>query len=232
VRYGAVQIAGVIDAEEADLLVECGADFLGFPLRLDFHPEDCSKEEAAGIIQTLPSPVTPVLITYLTDAGEIVRLASSLRVGWVQLHGAIEPDAVASVRAAAPELRLAKSLIVHGQDLDALEHALGRYARNVDAFLTDSFDPASGATGATGKVHDWAISRRLAERSPLPLVLAGGLTPQNVRQAIRTVRPSAVDVHTGVEGMDGRKCRDLVARFVAEARAGFAVLGPERTSRS
>jgi phosphoribosylanthranilate isomerase len=214
VRYGAVQIAGVIDAEEADLLVECGADFLGFPLRLDFHPEDCSKEEAAGIIQTLPAPVTPVLITYLTDPGEIVRLASALRVGWVQLHGAIEPDAVASVRAAAPELRLAKSLIVHGQDLDALEHALGRYARN------------------TGKVHDWAISRRLAERSPLPLVLAGGLTPQNVRQAIRTVRPSAVDVHTGVEGMDGRKCRDLVARFVAEARAGFAALGPERISRS
>jgi len=94
----------------------------------------------------------------------------------------------------------------------------------VDAFITDTFDPATGASGATGKTHDWTVSRRLVERSPKPVILAGGLTPGNVRNAIRKVRPAGVDVHTGVEGSDGRKRRDLVRTFVAEARAGFASL--------
>jgi len=92
----------------------------------------------------------------------------------------------------------------------------------VDAFLTDTFDPQSGRSGATGKIHDWEVSRRLAEISPRPLILAGGLNPGNVREAIRRVQPAGVDAHTGLEGPAGRKDAARVAAFVAEARAGFA----------
>jgi phosphoribosylanthranilate isomerase len=221
-RRGAVQIAGIHDTEEAALLVACGVDFLGFPLQLDFHPEDCTEVEAAQIIAGLPPQVESVLITYQSDPHELARLVRELGVGWVQLHGAIEPEAVAVLRQIVPPLRVVKSLVVgSGADLGSM---LERHAPRVDAFLTDSFDPDTGASGATGRVHDWAVSRALAEQSPRPLVLAGGLTPGNVRRAILQVRPAAVDAHTGVEGPDGRKDPARVARFVEEARAGFAAV--------
>jgi phosphoribosylanthranilate isomerase len=223
VREGAVQVAGVADAQEARLLVECGVDFLGFPFRLDFHREDCSEDEAARIVASLPERVEAVLITYLAAPGEIAALARALGVGWVQLHGDVAPEAVAALRQVAPRLRVAKSLVVHGGDAAGLRAALEGHAPYVDAFVTDSFDPATGASGATGRTHDWTISRELAALSSRPLVLAGGLTPENVRGAILAVRPAAVDAHTGVEGPDGRKSRALVSRFVAEARAGFAL---------
>ena len=88
--------------------------------------------------------------------------------------------------------------------------------------LTDTYAPETGAAGATGRTHDWAVSRRLVELSPRPVILAGGLTPANVRQAIAAVRAAAVDVHTGVEDASGRKDRAKVREFVAEARAAFA----------
>lgn len=226
-RRGAVQIAGVVDAEEARLLVECGVDFLGLPFRLDVHREDCTPQQAARFVAELPTRVEAVLITYLSEPREVAALAAELGVGWVQLHGRIEPGAVAALRRVAPRLRVAKSLVVRGGDAPELRVALARYAPHVDAFVTDSFDPATGASGATGRTHDWAISRELAALSPRPLVLAGGLTPENVRRAILAVRPAAVDAHTGVEGPDGRKQRALVRRFVAEAHAGFASAAAE-----
>jgi phosphoribosylanthranilate isomerase len=221
VREGAVQIAGVLDADDAALIVACGADFLGFALGPGVRRGDCSEEAAAQIIEGLPPSVEPVLITYLTTPREVAALARRIGASWVQLHGAIEPSAASELRRTAPELHLAKSLIVRGDRAPELERSLEAFAPHVEAFLTDSYDPSTGATGATGKTHDWAISRALAVSSPRPLVLAGGLTPDNVGRAIIEVGPSGVDAHTGVEGPNGRKSRDLVSRFVAEARAAF-----------
>jgi phosphoribosylanthranilate isomerase len=221
-RRGAVQVAGISDVEEALLLVGCGVEYLGFPLRLDHHAEDCSEAEAADIVAAVGGRAQSVLITYEIRPAEIAALARFLDVSWVQLHAPLSPDAVASLRERAPELRVMKSLVVRGADPGALERELEAHAPHVDAFLTDTFDPATGASGATGRTHDWAISRALAERSPRPLVLAGGLGPDNVRRAVLEVGPAAVDVHTGVEGPGGRKDEDLVRRFVAEARAAFA----------
>jgi phosphoribosylanthranilate isomerase len=106
-----------------------------------------------------------------------------------------------------------------GQPAEAELHAASPH---VDAFILDTYDPATGASGATGKTHDWAVSRRLVAISPRPVLLAGGLHPANVAQAIRTVRPAGVDAHTGVEGADGRKDPDRVRAFLAAARAAFA----------
>jgi len=218
---GAVQVAGVHDVAEAEALVACGVDFVGLPLRLAHHAEDCSDAEVARVVAALRGRAQTVLITYLAEPAEIAALARRLGVGWVQLHGAVEPGEVAILRALAPELGLAKSLVVRGQDLDARLDEMREHAPHVDAFLTDSFDPGTGAEGATGRTHDWSISRALAEQAPRPLVLAGGLTPENVADAVRAVRPAAVDVHTGVEGPDGRKDPERVARFVAAARAAL-----------
>ena len=115
-----------------------------------------------------------------------------------------------------------KSLVVRRDNADALVGAVAEFAPHVDAFITDTFDPATGASGATGRTHDWAVSARLVAVSPLPVILAGGINPSNVAAAVARVRPAGVDVHTGVEGPDGRKRRDLVEAFVATACRALA----------
>jgi phosphoribosylanthranilate isomerase len=222
---GAIQVAGVIDRAEAELLVACGVEWLGFPLRLDVHREDLSDADAAGIVQSLPPRARAVLITYLLDADAIRALATALGVAAVQLHGRVFATEVARLRELAPSLLVIKSLVVHPDNADALVGAVAEFAPHVDAFITDTFDPVTGASGATGRTHDWAVSARLVAVSPRPVILAGGLTPANVAAAVAHVRPAGVDVHTGVEGPDGRKRRDLVEAFVANARRALAEPG-------
>jgi phosphoribosylanthranilate isomerase len=117
-----------------------------------------------------------------------------------------------------------KSLIVGMHDDKTLEAMVRELSPFVDAFITDTFDPESGASGATGKTHDWRVSRRLVELSNRPVILAGGLTPANVKRAILEARPAGVDSHTGVEDSTGRKSREMVQKFVSEALEAFQVV--------
>jgi len=221
---GMVQVAGVIDWAEARLLIDCGVSYLGFPLRLPVNAEDLSEEEAAEIIAGFPSGVKGVLITYLDRAEEVIAFCRKLDVDVVQLHGPIEAEELAKIKTAWPGLAVIKSLIVRGDNLDDLKLQIDVTSPYVDAYITDSFDPATGAEGATGKTHDWAIDRALVAISPKPVILAGGLNADNVREAILAAHPFGVDVHTGIEGPDGRKVPTLIRRFVDEARKGFAAI--------
>jgi phosphoribosylanthranilate isomerase len=216
-----VQVAGVADSVEAALLVECGVRYLGFPLRLPVHREDLTEAEVAAIIRRLRPPVYGVLITYLANAEEIAELADALGARIVQLHGDITLEELVRLREIAPDVTVVKSLVVGLHPVPVLEQMVRELSPQVDGFITDTFAPETGASGATGRTHDWAVSRRLVELSERPVILAGGLTPANVRSAIAEVRPAGVDVHTGVEDGSGRKSREKVAAFVREARAGF-----------
>lgn len=220
-----IQIAGVIDPYEAELLTRCGVPYLGFPLRLPVHQEDLSEAEAARIIAGLRPPHFGVLITYLDQANEILAFCQELGVQHVQLHGDIAASELKKLRRAAPGLCLIKSLVVRAGNLSELRHTVQTLAPDCDYFITDTFDPQTGASGATGKTHDWAISRELVDFSPRPVILAGGLRPENIREAILAVRPAGVDAHTGVEGADGRKDADLVAAFMAGTLAAYRELG-------
>jgi len=219
-----IQVAGIRDLAEALMLVTAGVTHLGFPLRLAVHREDLSDSEAVAVIACMKPPVEPVLITYLHEAGPVARLCRRLGVRIVQLHGDISIEELSRLRSSVPGLAVIKSLIVKGNNREELLAAISRYQSLVDAFITDTWDPETGACGATGRVHDWMISRLLVDCSPKPLILAGGLGPENVRQAILEVRPAGVDVHTGVEGPDGRKDERLARAFVTEARTAFQVL--------
>jgi len=216
-----VQIAGVIDEVEAAMLQQCGVRYLGFPLRLAVHQEDLSEERASKIISRLQPPVFGILITYLQEAREIAEFCASMGARIVQLHGDIQIDEIARLRESSPELLIMKSLVVGLHTESALQMMIDDYSRYVNAFITDSYDPDTGASGATGRTHDWRISRRLVEMSRRPVILAGGLNPENVRRAIVEVKPYGVDSHTGVEDDSGRKCREKVEKFLAEARLGF-----------
>ena len=216
-----IQIAGVRDRLEAELLVECGVRYLGFPLRLPVNEDDLTETEAARLIRSIRPPARGVLITYLDKANAIVDFMAELGASVVQLHGDICRGELQKLRQARPDIRVIKSLVVGKGDTADLEERVGGFAGFVDAFITDTFDPATGASGATGKTHDWRISRELRALSPKPLILAGGLDPDNVREAIAFVRPSGVDTHTGVEDAEGRKDPVKVRTFLAEAREGF-----------
>lgn len=219
-----IQIAGILDRAEAQMLADSGVQRLGFPLGLEVHREDLPEDEAAAIIRTLGLGPSAWLITYLDDPRSIAALCDRLGCAGVQLHGPLGEERVTELRALRPELQVIKSLIVREDNLAALEALVTAFSPHVDGFITDTFDPATGASGATGRTHDWAVSRRLVELSPRPVILAGGLTPENVGRAIRTVRPAGVDAHTGVEGPDGRKDSHRVRAFVAEAEAAFAAI--------
>jgi phosphoribosylanthranilate isomerase len=217
-----VQIAGVHDLPEARLIEECGVDLIGLPLRLPVNAEDLSEKEAKELIPSLRRPA--VLITYLNRASELITFGEQLGTEWLQIHSDIDPKELYLLRQTKPHWRIFKSLVIReNRNLDALLQEATTLSDHVDAFITDTFDARTGATGATGLTHDWSISRRLAEELSRPLILAGGLNPENVAEAIHAVNPAGVDAHTGVEGADGRKDPKMLRRFMSEARRAWAM---------
>jgi len=221
---GLIQIAGILDEGEARMLVRAGVHQLGFPLRIFPHKEDLAEDAAAKVIQGIPPPAEAVLITYENHAPAIADLASKIGVRRVQIHGEIALEEISILRRLSPRIHITKSLIVKGDNVAVLEEALLQFEPHVDAFITDTYDPETGACGATGKTHDWTISRRIVEHSSRPVILAGGLRPENIKEAIFRVRPAGVDAHTGVEGPDGRKDEKKVRTFVNVAKEAFAML--------
>lgn len=220
-----VQIAGVHDHAEAVMLAEAGVAWIGIPLCLPVNREDLTRDEAAAVVAAGAPPATFVLITYLRRGVEIARLAQRLGVRHVQIHGPVAPPDLAILREALPGVVVIKSLVVQpGQPADELLRLQEHLAAHVDAFILDTYDPTTGASGATGRTHDWSVSRAIVMASPRPVIMAGGLTPSNVRQAILAVRPAGVDAHTGVEGPDGRKDPARVRAFVVAAHGAFAEL--------
>ncbi len=225
---GLIQVAGIIDQAEADMICEEGADWLGFALRLPARNEDLSESDAAAIIKSIQPRHRGVIITYLTEADEIKAFCDELGVTAIQLHGDVPPAQLRKLRGIAPDLYVLKSLVVKTDNIDELAKIVDGSAEWVDMYITDSFNPATGAKGATGLVHDWSISAELVRIAPRPLMLAGGLNPTNVAAAITEVRPAAVDAHTGLENATGRKDRIKVRQFVSAARQAFATLPGQR----
>ncbi len=219
-----IQIAGVIDQTEADLLIQAGTDYLGFPLRLPVNKEDLTEEEAIEVIKNIPFPHKGVLITYLNKADEIIDFVNKLNVPVIQLHGGITKEELVKLKDKMPQLEVIKSLVIGEYSTEELKQIVNELSPWIDAYITDTYDPTTGASGATGKTHDWNISKELIKLSPKPVILAGGINPSNVREAILQVKPAGVDVHTGVEGPDGRKDPEMVYKFIKEAQIAFSLI--------
>lgn len=221
-----IQIAGIRDTAEADMLMGSGVTDLGFPLGPGVRSPDTTVSAAASIVAHVGTRARCILITYLSCAQQILSLCERLQVGGVQIHGEISLAELSQLKRSPLGLFVIKSLVVNGQNLELLTAQVAECTPFVDAFLTDTFDPVTQARGATGKTHDWSVSRRLVELSTKPIVLAGGLTAANVAEAIRRVQPAGVDAHTGVERPDGSKDPEAVRRFVLEVMSEFKARFP------
>ena len=200
-----IKICGITNADDAALCVEAGADALGFNF-VEGTPRFVTAARAAAIIGKLPPFVTPVGIFWDHAPGHVKAVAEESGVRALQLHGDEPPEALAEHR-----LPVIKTLKVAGEsDLDRM----ARYQPS--AFLLDS--TARWSEGEARIPISWSVARR-AVTMGRRIILAAGLTPDNVAAAIGVVGPYAVDVASGVEAVPGRKDPDKVRRFVREARA-------------
>ncbi|MFP4370313.1 MAG: phosphoribosylanthranilate isomerase [Candidatus Kapaibacterium sp.] len=207
-----LQAAGIKSLQEAIILMEAGFNYLGFPLRLDFHREDIPDNEVRKIVPEISPPCFPVLITYLTKSRQITELADYLNIKIIQLHAGISRNEIIDIKKKR-NFTLIKSIIIKGSLEKAIE-TLKHYEDICDAFITDTYDPETGASGATGKVHDPDISRKIVELSSKPVIIAGGLNPGNIKKAIFKTIPFGVDVHTGIEDSSGNKSKVLAVNFI------------------
>jgi phosphoribosylanthranilate isomerase len=208
-----VKICGIACEEDVRAVVPYGPDYAGFLVGLDYPSEDAvSPGEARWLAALLPRSVVPVLVTHRTEVGEVLDLAGTCGFPTIQLHGAFPLDRVPELRRAVPGASIWR--VVHVEGREAVARA-AEVARVADAILLDT--RTTSRIGGTGRVHDWAISAEIAKTSGKPVILAGGLTPENVANAVRTVGPWAVDVNSGVEDARGRKDRDRVGTFLVRA---------------
>jgi phosphoribosylanthranilate isomerase len=215
IMFPRVKVCGITNTADLDAALEAGVDAVGFLVgQVHPSPDFIPPEAARGLIESVPPFVTTVLVTHEENPDAIIAIASRVRASSVQLHSDLEPEALASVRSRLNRFIIGKVTVEDGSSID---RAL-RIASTVDALLLDSANRATGQVGGTGLTHDWAVSAQIRRRCPRPVILAGGLRPTNVHDAVATVRPAAVDVNSGVEDETGRKSSSLIRSFISATR--------------
>lgn len=197
-----IKICGITRLEDALAAVRLGADAVGF----NFWPRSkryLPPGEARAIVRRLPSFVTTVGVFVDPSRDEVIRAADASGIGVAQLHGDEPPELCLTL-----PLPVLKAVRVAGR------HALAALASyEVQGFLLDAPSPGYGGSGRT---FDWELAAEVARE--LPIVLAGGLGPENVAEAIRVVGPWAVDVASGVERAPGLKDPELMRLFIDRAK--------------
>jgi phosphoribosylanthranilate isomerase len=183
--------------DEVWMAIEAGASAVGLVSPMPSGPGPISNEKAAELAAEVPPGIDAFLLTPLQTVDELVEQNRLVKARALQLVDALEPGAHAELRRAMPGVKLVQ--VIHVVGPDSLREALD-VAPHVDAILLDSGNPSLKVKelGGTGRRHDWALSRQIRERVDVPVWLAGGLNPDNAREAIESVGPFALDVCSGL----------------------------------
>ena len=208
-----MKICGITREEDLDVAVDAGADAVGFLVGVPASPRNLTLERAEKLLNQVPIFVDSVVVTAPQSIKDLVEICERLNPTAIQIHGKKHFDA-SEIRERVRDVRLIKTVYVgadslNKENLDAL--------KDFDAVLLDSF--IKGQYGGTGMVHDWTLSKKIVETvAPVPVILAGGLNPENVTEAILAVQPYAVDVASGVELKPAVKDHEKVRAFVDNAK--------------
>lgn len=211
-----VKVCCIGSLDEARLAVELGADALGLVSAMPSGPGPIPDEDIAEIAASAPPAVATFLLTSRTAPRPVVEHVRRCGTNVVQLVDAVPPGTYVALRKHCPTVKIVQVIHVEDEATLALAQEATTY---VDALLLDSGRPGARVPelGGTGRVHDWSLSTRIVQASPLPVYLAGGLTPDNVGEAIAQVRPYGLDLCSGVRAagaLDG----DELARFMENVR--------------
>jgi phosphoribosylanthranilate isomerase len=217
-----IKICGVTSINDARAAADAGADAIG----LNFYRKSrrfVEPELATQIVAALPARVSKVGVFVNHDALEIAEIVRRVKLDFVQLHGDESPTLLAAL---PKSVRIVRAHRCGADGLESLSQYLddaGSAGRMPDAVLIDA--DAGSEFGGTGRRADWSlVAEQRSAFGGLPFILAGGLTPDNVADAIGAVRPDGVDVASGVERSPGVKDGELVTLFISRARDAFARL--------
>jgi phosphoribosylanthranilate isomerase len=213
-----IKICGITNLADARAAIAAGADMLGFnfyrPSPRFITPQDAGTiiEALRAEIKALPRTVTMVGVFVNEPAESIVRIAAEAGVAAIQLHGDESVEFCRALKALLPDRFLIKAIRARG---NAVTEPAAEY--NVDAIMLDAFD--AELRGGTGRTVDWHLARHIRD-AVSRLFLAGGLSPENVREAIDAVQPYAVDACSALESSPGHKDAERLDAFVRAVRNG------------
>jgi phosphoribosylanthranilate isomerase len=204
-----VQIFEVQTPEEAAALALLGIDHIGVLVGDGTFPRELSTARASEIFATVPADKKRVALSLAANLDDVARVVARTRPDMVQVQAEIDDFSVATTMALKmrfPEVPIIRAIPV----LDETSIEIARSYRGVaDFLLLDSYDLVRRQFGALGRTHDWSLSRRIVDEVGIPVILAGGLGPDNVAAAIAAVRPAGVDSKTTTDRPDGGG-KDLV----------------------
>lgn len=212
-----IKICCISSHSEADLAIKAGADALGLVGDMPSGPGTIADAAIRSIALEVPAGISVFLLTRECTASAIAAHVERCGVSTVQIVNHIAPQELERLREMLHSLRIVQ--VIHVEDASALE-LLDRYEASVHAFLLDSGSPGASIPllGGTGRVHDWGVSAEFVRRARRPVFLAGGLTPANVAEAIRTVRPFGLDICSGVR-TEGRLDAAKLSAYVQAIRS-------------
>jgi phosphoribosylanthranilate isomerase len=192
-----VKICCINSVEEAKLAIRFGASALGFVSEMPSGPGVISEEEILKIVGTVPPSTATFLLTSKEDAEEIIDQQKRLGTNTIQVVDKLKTGTHKQIKDTLPGVKIVQ--VIHVIDENSVAEAI-KVSENVDAILLDSGNPnlEIKELGGTGRIHNWELSREIREKINIPVFLAGGLNYTNVREAIETVSPFAVDVCSGV----------------------------------
>jgi phosphoribosylanthranilate isomerase len=213
-----VKVCCMKSIEEVWMAIDAGASAIGLVSPMPNGPGPISNERAAEIAAQVPPGIDAFLLTPLQTVEELVEQNRLVKARTLQLVDALPPGAHAELRRAMPGVKLVQ--VIHVVGPESVDEAV-KVAPEVDAILLDSGNPALKVKelGGTGRRHDWALSREIRERVDVPVWLAGGLNPENAREAIETVGPFGLDLCSGLRPGEGYDLDpDKLERFMAAVR--------------
>jgi len=208
-----VKICGITNEEDALKAAILGADYLGFLVEISFSEDKIDRKKAKEIIKKLPLEVTPVFVTYLQKSKPIIEIAKEINPQIIQLHNDITIEEIGKIRNSLPKIKLTKTISVINKN--SIKEAK-KYEKYVDFILLDT--KSGERKGGTGKVHNWEISRKIVKEIRKPVFLAGGLNPDNVEKAIKTVNPYAIDTNSGVKSKPRKKDYEKISQFIKSVK--------------
>ena len=209
-----IKVCGIRNIEEALGAVDAGANTIGMLTGLLYPAEDeISPEKAGSIAAALPDGIRPVLVTHILDPEEASEIAAFTGVSAVQIHNDMPADGLIRLRGLLPGVLIIKA--IHVVDSDSITDAR-LYEKYADMLLLDT--KTNDGIGGTGITHDWSISKRIVEAVHKPVILAGGLNPDNIEEAVALVRPAGIDANSGLENENGSKNFNKIRAFAVAGR--------------
>ena len=213
-----IKICCISSENEAKTAIEFGASAIGLVARMPSGPGPISDELIRQIAETIPPPVATFLLTSETTVRKIIEHHNRTNTNTIQIVDSLLSGTYSQLKTALPCVKIVQ--VIHVIDERSVDEAIG-ISEMVNAILLDSGNPKLKIKelGGTGRIHNWKLSRQIRDKSKCPVFLAGGLNPENVRQAIEEVQPFAVDVCSGVR-TDGNLDRKKLELFIRNA-SGF-----------